>query len=217
MGLGADWWVDTTRHAQNSAWHTQRKYKSIYISCHWDRPWVAGSGTLCSCDWWPPCWGKSGPPSTKLFTARDARPRGEWWPGCRPLQIGQTECLDMGPHPSREWTPFSNLPRTPCPHLCLPLWQSYTCHKSSAQATLCDQKALTRERQRPELLLLTQQLKHDLRGFADHSSLHGCPHLRWLMMSFQDVLHMFSHLSVCLIGIQAPSEMGSVTSSPLDS
>ena len=112
---------------------------------------------------------------------------------------------------------FTTVPQTPCPHLCLPLWQSYTCHKSSAQATLCDQKALTRERQTPELLLLTQQLKHDLRGFADHSSLHGCPHLRWLMMSFQDVLHMFSHLSVCLIGIQAPSEMGSVTSSPLDS
>lgn len=21
-----------------------------YISCHRDRPWVAGSGTLCSCD-----------------------------------------------------------------------------------------------------------------------------------------------------------------------
>lgn len=43
---------------------------------------------------------------------------------------------------------------------------------------------------------LRSQLKHDLRGLPDHSSLRGCPQLRWLMMSFQALLHLCFH--ICL-------------------
>lgn len=43
---------------------------------------------------------------------------------------------------------------------------------------------------------LRSQLKRDLRGLPDHSSLCGCPQLRWLMMSFQALLHLCFH--ICL-------------------